>query len=96
MNVIDIDTFVRDEEVGTIIMDIEGSEMQALKGARLTIEKGGVNVAVRVYHKQEDLITIPQYLHSLNNHFAFYLRYNHTAGLARSGSETTLCALDNR
>lgn len=93
---IDIDSLVGGEDVAVILMDIEGSEMTALEGAKRTIEKGNTSLAVRVYHKQDDLITIPQYLYSINKSFKFYLRYNHTAGLARSGSETTLYAMIDR
>lgn len=57
-----------------IKMDIEGSEMNALKGAEISITKYHPILAVCVYHKKEDLITIPQYIKSLYAGYKLYLR----------------------
>ena len=58
-----------------IKMDIEGSELAALKGAVKTIVRGGTMLAVCVYHKPEDLFTIPQYIMSLNKKYKLYMRH---------------------
>lgn len=95
INAIDIDSLVSKEsnkEVFALLLDIEGSELKALEGAKKTIKNKKTNIAVRVYHKKEDLITIPQYLYKLNNDYKFYLRYNHQMK-ARNGHETTLYAI---
>jgi FkbM family methyltransferase len=43
-----------------IKMDIEGAELKALSGATKTIRQNRPKLAVCVYHRTEDLITIPQ------------------------------------
>ena len=68
-----IDTLVGDEKIKFIKMDIEGSELSALKGAELTIKRDKPALAICVYHKAEDLITIPQFIKSLHEDYKFYL-----------------------
>lgn len=60
-----------------IKMDIEGSELEALKGAERIIREIHPVLAVCVYHKQEDLITIPQYISGLvdKGTYHYYLGY---------------------
>lgn len=70
-----IDNIVDAEDKVTFIkMDIEGSELNALMGAKNTIIKNRPILAICVYHKREDLITIPQYIKGLNTDYKFYLR----------------------
>lgn len=61
-----IDTFVKEnhvEKIDFIKMDIEGSEVAALKGAKSTIEKFHPNMAICIYHNcGYDLIDVPYYL----------------------------------
>lgn len=69
-----IDDLHRYERVDFIKMDIEGSELMALQGGKTVIENNHPALAVCVYHKREDLITIPQYIHKLNSNYKLYLR----------------------
>lgn len=57
-------------------MDIEGSELAALRGAEKTIKKSKPKLAICVYHKPEDLITIPQFISSLVPEYKFFLRHH--------------------
>ncbi len=59
-----------------IKMDIEGAELQALKGAEKTLRQFHPKVAISLYHSLEDFITIPQYLDSLGLKYTFYLEHH--------------------
>lgn len=71
-----VDDFVREnslDRVDLIKMDIEGAEPQALRGAEQTLRKFRPKLAIAVYHKWDDFITIPKYLDELNLGYEFYL-----------------------
>lgn len=57
-----------------IKMDIEGSELEALKGGMQTIMRNHPKLAISVYHKPEDLFEIPLYLNSIMPEYKLYLR----------------------
>ena len=62
------------EEVTMIKMDIEGAELSALKGAQEIIKKYHPKLAICIYHRIDDIITIPQYLESIVPEYRFYVR----------------------
>ena len=64
------------EPVSFIKMDIEGYEMNALKGAKYHIVNDKPQLAICTYHKVEDLRTIPRLIHSYNQNQRFYLRHH--------------------
>lgn len=75
-----IDNLLMNEEVTMIKMDIEGAELDALKGAKEIIQKNMPKLAICVYHKREDLWTIAEYIYSLVPSYKFYMRaYEETA-----------------
>lgn len=61
--------------VDFVKMDIEGSELAALRGAETTLRRFRPTLAVSVYHKLSDFWTIPRYLESLDLGYKFYLRH---------------------
>lgn len=54
-----IDDVVGDEGCTFIKMDIEGSELKALEGAKETIKKFHPRLAISIYHRPEDIFEIP-------------------------------------
>lgn len=82
-----IDEFIADR-VSFIKMDIEGSELEALKGAEKTIRTYHPKLAICIYHKYDDLWTIPLYLHEIVPEYRFYIRHH-----SLSCSDTVLYAV---
>lgn len=72
-----IDNILQGKKASFIKMDVEGAELNALRGAELTISKYSPVLAISVYHKPEDLLTIPQFIQSLNDDYKLYLRAHH-------------------
>ena len=58
--------FCTAQDATFIKYEVEGSELEGLKGAQRTIEKNKPKLAVAVYHKPEDLLVIPRYVRGLN------------------------------
>ena len=77
------------DRVDFIKMDIEGAELPALRGCAETIRKYRPKLAVSVYHRADDFVSIPEYLRSLNPGYEFYLDYFTTVG-----DEIMLYAID--
>jgi FkbM family methyltransferase len=63
------------ERVDFIKMDIEGSEVMALAGARQTIQHFKPKLAICLYHKWDDAFTIPQVIHSTGVDYAFTFKW---------------------
>ena len=58
-------------------MDIEGAELNALKGAKKTICKNKPKLAICIYHSDQDMIDIPLWIMSLNMGYKLYVRHHH-------------------
>ena len=70
-----------------IDMDVEGVELEALKGAEMLIKENKPDLAICVYHTPNHIWDIPLYIESLRLGYKFYLR-NYTSFI----SETVLYA----
>lgn len=73
VRVVKLDDFIH-TKITWLKMDIEGAEMDTLRGAEKLILENKPKLAICIYHKCEDLFTIPQYLHSLVPEYKFKIR----------------------
>jgi len=78
------------EDVSFIKMDIEGAELNALKGAEKTILKNKPKLAICLYHSDEDMLNIAEYINSLMPDYKLYVRHY---SFYPSISETVLYAI---
>lgn len=86
-NVVPLDNYF-DREISFIKMDIEGAELNGLKGAQNVIRQYKPKLAICVYHKSEDIIDIPSYILQLVPEYRLYLRH-----YSNSSCETILYAV---
>lgn len=73
-NAVKIDDIVDTDGATYIKMNIEGSELHALKGTVSTIKHYKPRLAIAGYHKTWDLWEIPQLIYSMNSSYNIYLR----------------------
>ena len=71
INLDTIDLLLKEKPVGFIKMDVEGSEKNAIIGAKLHIKRDKPNMMISVYHKLEDVIEIPKLLLEINPSYRF-------------------------
>lgn len=69
-----LDSVVQDATY--IKMDIEGSELAALEGAKGLIKSRKPKMAICIYHRPEDLWQIPIYIHSLVPEYKMFIRHH--------------------
>ena len=78
-----IDTVLQGSRASYIKMNIEGSEVAALEGARKTIEQYQPRLAIMGYHKTSDLWNVPLKIKELNQNYKLFLRsYMHNIAFA--------------
>lgn len=75
IDAVSIDNKFSDKKISFIKMDIEGSEVEAIKGARKTIKKYKPKLAISVYHKKTDIYEIPLLIQEICPEYKFYLRH---------------------
>lgn len=83
-----LDDLLEGRKVTFIKMDIEGSELAALRGAERIIREQKPKLAVCVYHKPEDMWEIPEFILRCHPDYRLYLRH-----YSLFGTETVLYAL---
>lgn len=65
--------------VDFIKMDIEGSELPALRGAETTLRTFRPKLAISIYHRWDDYFAIPDFIANLGLGYRFFLQ-NYTIG----------------
>ncbi len=88
MPVTTIDEVLGDRRLTYVKMNIEGAEIDALRGGQRAIRKWLPRLAISVYHRASDLWRIPQLVLELSPDYELYLR-QHDGGII----ETVLYAL---
>lgn len=76
------------QNVTYIKLDIEGEELNALKGARNVIQRNKPKLAICIYHSNEDMIRIAEYINELVPDYKIFVRHH-----SRSDVETVLYAI---
>lgn len=71
----DIDSLI-DDSLTMIKMDIEGSELKALEGAKKTIKKLHPKLYICAYHRNEDLFALPLKIWELDESYKIYFRHS--------------------
>ena len=74
IKVVNLDSVKECEKSTFIKMDIEGSELECLKGAENIILKNKPKLAICIYHSDNDMIDIIEYIHKLIPEYKIYLR----------------------
>ncbi len=87
ISVVSVDDTVK-ERITYLKMDVEGAELETLKGARRLICDSKPRIAVCIYHKPEDMTKIPLYIKSLVPEYRMYVRH-----YSKSEWETVLYAV---
>ena len=91
IDVTTLDEEIRDNKISFIKMDIEGSEEEALLGAKRVIKKNLPKLAISIYHRPEDIWRLPQLVLALNDNYRLFLRH-----YSLTDFETVLYALTNK
>jgi FkbM family methyltransferase len=77
--VIDVDTFLAEHKIrrlNCLKLDVEGSELAALRGASKAIQTYKPKLIVCLYHKVRDMIDIPEYIKSLVPEYELYIAHS--------------------
>ena len=88
VEVVSIDDLPESNEITWIKMDIEGAEMDALEGAKRTILSNHPKLSICIYHSDEDMIRIVEWVHRIVPEYKLYIRHHSV-----STNETVLYAI---
>jgi FkbM family methyltransferase len=88
---VDLDSLIGGRTVDFIKLDVEGSEMRALYGAKNLIKHSRPVLAVSLYHRPEDLWELPLILASLCDDYMFYIRQHYA-----NSFDSVLYAIPNK
>ena len=71
-----IDHVCASDKVTFIKMDIEGAELEALRGAADVIRRDKPKLAISIYHKPKDYFEIPFFVKELVPEYRLYIRHH--------------------
>lgn len=74
VNVVSVDSILDGGQIDYIKYDVEGSEKEALLGSAQTIKAHAPKLLVSLYHRSEDLFSLPELVKDLNPDYSLYLR----------------------
>jgi FkbM family methyltransferase len=80
IEVVAIDQMEDCKDATFIKMDIEGSELMALEGARETILRNRPILTVCIYHSDEDMLAIPEWMNKNLSDYRYYCRHHSLYG----------------
>ncbi len=75
--IVRLDDALKGEQVTFIKMDIEGSEVAALRGVEAILRTQKPQLAICVYHKTSDFWEIPFLIREANQNYKLYLRHHY-------------------
>ena len=61
--------------VSYIKIDVEGADLDVLYGAQETIRQYRPRIAVSIYHKDEHMLEIPEFMHEMYPAYKLYVRH---------------------
>ena len=86
-----LDDFLHGERVTFIKMDIEGAELDALRGASRIIKEQKPKLAISIYHRLEDIIEIPKLIISLRPDYRLYVNHISLPVCTSAGADRHVC-----
>ena len=75
VELVKLDNYI-DEYPTFVKMDLEGAELDSLKGMERILREQKPKLAICVYHKWLDFYEIPMYLHQIVPEYRFKLRHH--------------------
>ena len=70
-----VDSILDGKPCTVIKMDVEGAEREALLGSSRTIEKYKPRLMISLYHRNEDIFSLPLLIKKLNPDYKFFIRH---------------------
>ncbi len=70
-----VDSILGDNACTVIKMDVEGAEREALLGSSRTIGRYAPKLMVSLYHRNEDIFSLPLLIKKLRPEYKFYIRH---------------------
>lgn len=71
-----LDNILNGNKVSIIKLDIEGSEAEALNGAKKTIQKYKPILMICIYHKPNDILKLFNIINNIDSNYTYYIRHH--------------------